>query len=235
MPAPVIGAAAITGGAQLLQGIGNYFSQKKANKDSRNFSKEMYNLQKRDSIDFWKMQNEYNTPLAQRKRLEEAGLHPLYGQGVQPGNAGAINTPDVKDAQFKAARIEGIADFMKQYQNMKIAQAQTDNIKVDGAAKVAMTIKNLEQETGQDYMYHNGRFMQIPDGDGNLKDTLKYRGSEVGKRALYNEVLQSQKNYLDAGITSRQLDAKIKKFVADFGKPYGIIGDMLRLFIQSSK
>jgi hypothetical protein len=51
-------------------------------------------LADRQNIRFWNMQNQYNHPLAQMKRLQEAGLNPnlIYGSSVAgaTGSAGSI-------------------------------------------------------------------------------------------------------------------------------------------------
>lgn len=52
-------------------------------------------------IEFWRMQNEYNSPRAQMQRLQEAGLNPnlIYGDSVSgaTGRADSIGTPDKPD------------------------------------------------------------------------------------------------------------------------------------------
>ena len=51
-------------------------------------------LADQQNIRFWKMQNEYNTPANQMKRLQDAGLNPnlIYGSGsANTGVAGSIS------------------------------------------------------------------------------------------------------------------------------------------------
>lgn len=45
-------------------------------------------------IDFWNLQNSYNTPTAQRQRLEDANLNPalMYGSGSGSNTAGGLST-----------------------------------------------------------------------------------------------------------------------------------------------
>lgn len=66
-----------------LIGLGNTALQHK-------YNKELSELQYQQNIASWNMQNEYNSPVAQRQRLEDAGLNPalLYGNGGgSTGNA----------------------------------------------------------------------------------------------------------------------------------------------------
>lgn len=66
-----------------LIGLGNTALQHK-------YNKELSDYQFDQNISMWNMQNEYNSPTAQRERLEAAGLNPalLYGNGGgSTGNA----------------------------------------------------------------------------------------------------------------------------------------------------
>lgn len=60
-------------------------------KKDRKFAEKMYNKQVEDNRKNWEMQNEYNKPSAQMKRLAEAGLNPnlVYGTGAV-GNSASV-------------------------------------------------------------------------------------------------------------------------------------------------
>lgn len=77
------GVSALGGIASNVMNAG--YNSREAQKN-RDFQREMYERQYKDSIDFWNLQQEYNTPQNQLIRLRNAGLNPLlmYGQsGVQ--------------------------------------------------------------------------------------------------------------------------------------------------------
>lgn len=82
----------------------------------------------RDNINFWNMQNEYNTPSAQMQRLKDAGLNPNLIYGTSPtsavGNAGAISP--AKAAPYK---MDNPLLGMQLYADIKQREAQTDNLK----------------------------------------------------------------------------------------------------------
>jgi hypothetical protein len=76
-------ASSVIGGAI---GLANTALQHKYNKKLATYQNDI-------NIQNWNMQNEYNTPAAQRKRLEEAGLNPaqMYGGGsTSAGNAQSL-------------------------------------------------------------------------------------------------------------------------------------------------
>lgn len=126
---PLIGA-----GAELIGGAVDAISTSNQNRKSREFSREMYDRQYADNLRFWNMQNEYNSPQNQVKRFEEAGLNKnlIAGQG-NPGNAGAVNTPDVQPAQFRTPEWgQGIKagglTYMNAMYDLEIKQAQAKQI-----------------------------------------------------------------------------------------------------------
>ena len=55
-------------------------------------AKRRQDLANTQNIEFWNMQNAYNTPKAQMSRLKDAGLNPnlIYGSNANTGTAGAI-------------------------------------------------------------------------------------------------------------------------------------------------
>jgi hypothetical protein len=100
------------------------------------------------NLDMWRMNNEYNSPQAQMKRFEEAGLNPalMYGQG----SAGLSSSPPVqsvpdapnysKDLEElgKSFNIENlktvIANRKKAQAEAKSAQAAADDAESDNEA-----------------------------------------------------------------------------------------------------
>lgn len=153
MPFPL--AAAITGGSALLGGLANSFSQANLNKKNRRWSEQMYQRQYADNLAFWAMQNEYNSPEAQMRRFQEAGLNPnlIYGQG-NPGNAGAVQTPDVQGTDQRSPEwgnaFSGAAEGINTFYDTQIKQATTNNLKAqnnvlvqDALLKEAQTLSTI--------------------------------------------------------------------------------------------
>lgn len=81
------GSALITGAGGLLSNFATGLFNANQSKINRNFQREMYERQYKDSIDFWNMQNQYALPSAQVQRLRDANLNPLlmYSQGGMQG------------------------------------------------------------------------------------------------------------------------------------------------------
>jgi len=132
-------------------GLINSANQSKQNALSMQFSREMYDRQKADNLAFWNTQNEYNSPQAQMKRFQAAGLNPnmIYGQG-NPGNAAPIPTPDVQSPQFRspeygnAVSAGGLSLISSMY-DLDIKQAQLDNLKADNTTKAQDAVLRAAQ------------------------------------------------------------------------------------------
>lgn len=141
MPEPI---STIAAGTQLVGGLINAISAGRQNKKNRNFAREMYARQHGDSIAFWNMQNAYNDPSAQMKRLQAAGLNPalIYGSnaGGSSGNASPIKTPDAQSAQTRVPEwgnaISGAGSMLMQMYDLDIKQAQIDNLRTDNTVKL---------------------------------------------------------------------------------------------------
>jgi len=133
LPLAAIGALAAGGGAALNSGstIFTNFAQQKHNR-------KMYELQKKDALAFWHLQNQYNSPEQQVARLKAGGLSPalMYGQsaGGASGQASQINIPDVQNTQFRDPQIgdsvssAGLA-YLSAITDIEIKQAQVDNLR----------------------------------------------------------------------------------------------------------
>ncbi len=143
MPTAAAGAAASAGTQLFGQAIGAA-SQFFQNRQSQNWSRDMYKRQYADNIAFWEKQNKYNSPSAQMQRFRDAGLNPalMYGGSVggAAGNASPIKTPDVQKAQFNTPNFSGLATsgltYINQLYDLEIKQAQSDNLRADNTVKL---------------------------------------------------------------------------------------------------
>lgn len=87
--------------------IGNLFTGGMSARKQYKYQSKLMNQQNQHQIDFWKMNNEYNTPVNQRARLEQAGLNPdlMYSgsgsmyQSQMPGAASG-SAPHVDYGSF---------------------------------------------------------------------------------------------------------------------------------------
>jgi len=148
-----IGAIAPFAGAGIgaaAQGNANRKNRKfqdKVNKENRQFAVDMYYKQRDDSLADWNMQNHYNSPEQMMNRYRQAGLNPnlIYGKGGD-STASMVRSSQAPQGNAQAPQIQrsGVAEGIQTFQNMKMFQAQTDQIYQNVAlAKAEETLKQL--------------------------------------------------------------------------------------------
>lgn len=118
----------------------NQYNTEQWNREQQR-SMSVYERERGDQLEFWKLQNEYNSPQSQMARYKEAGLNPhlIYGQGNN-GNASPIPNPtpnqtgiDKSDIKpYSRAQADSVTrgiDVFGQTNQFKNLEAQTDNLR----------------------------------------------------------------------------------------------------------
>lgn len=103
---PMIGAAIINGGSNLLGSIFGMFGKNKENKTNLKIAREqnalnykMFQEQNAWNLAQWNRQNAYNDPAEQVKRLDNAGINPMLAlSSISPGTAESLTSAPAKDA-----------------------------------------------------------------------------------------------------------------------------------------
>lgn len=209
---------------------GGLFSANQAKKN-RAFQERMYNKQYQDSIDFWKMQNEYNLPSAQLQRLQDANLNPLlmYGEGGISGNI-ASQSPDLPSAPHGAQASPGSFNTSIDLPNLALAQQQmnesksreylnykeAENKEADTGLK-GLQGEQLKIETNFNKDSYELRLDTLK-AEKDLKDSLFYLNYRQADK-LYKECqfMDKQMQNIDSEIAARKelTDAQVKKMQAE--------------------
>lgn len=158
MPIPLIAllAPAI---AAIGQGIRNAVEQRRAQKEANKQNALMADKEFANNKMMWELQNQYNDPAAQMRRLGGAGLNPnlVYGSGNAPGNnsgpAPRYNAPTVLPEYGHL----DIPDMLSSYQDFQMKQAQIDNVKAQtdltreniSTAPIARLLKDIQGKSSQ--------------------------------------------------------------------------------------
>lgn len=201
MPISDLAAQGIMTGAQQA---GNFLSEAFFNKRRKQESELQYQRQ----VDFWNMQNQYNSPASQMARYKEAGLNPnlIYGQG-NPGNAS--QTPQYNPPQLHAPKMDpiNILGMMSSIEDIKNKKVQNDVLTQQAKAieqrrlndGIENSIKALRlQSNAMDYQFKGQAF------DYNL-EALKYKNltsqqyllnlGEMNKK-IKQDILTGEQNVL---------------------------------------
>lgn len=158
--------AGVSGGFGLIGSAINYAFQKKLAAQQNQYN-----------IDMWNMQNEYNSPMNQMKRFEEAGLNPnlIYGQG-SAGNAshspvqtvpGAPEISEDMRSLAQAFNIEGLRTVIAERKKM---QAEARSAAIDAR-------RNADSYDGELAVGHN--YVLSPSGQLVLRPDIAEAGYKI--------------------------------------------------------
>lgn len=127
-------AAALTATGQVAATGINAMATESANKKNREWNEMMYDKQKQDAIAMWQMQNQYNSPQEQMRRLKAAGLNPnlVYGNGTVANNASTPQTPKAPASDWVPFKVDTnmVGDIVNTYYNVQRQKQELDNLKV---------------------------------------------------------------------------------------------------------
>lgn len=240
MPLPAL--ALLGAGTQLAGGFLNAQQQQQQNQDSQIYSRQDYERRKQDNIEFWRMQNEYNSPSAQMQRFQAAGLNPnlIYGQG-SGGGSGSIQAPSPSVPSFKASGIgdsvsaAGLAGINSIY-DLEMKAAQTDNLKAQNGViqqeellKKAQILATLTGEERARFLLNFDRDLQ-PISAEHKKEQLRQTKvstdlaiNEDARRATQNavsiqEAMERMLNLVDQRKTSAIERERIKEHIRQMQK-----------------
>lgn len=122
-------------------------AQARENKYAREYNLKLAQLQNKWNRQQWQMENAYNSPSAQLRRMREAGLNPdmMYGGGVS-GNLSAFSPSMSSGAPYSpmdftalGSKVPVGVDAVSSFLDTQLKQAQIDNINADTEKKGAET------------------------------------------------------------------------------------------------
>lgn len=125
-------------------------------REAQDFEKAENELAYLRDIEMWNMQNQYNSPIEQMKRYQEAGLNPnlIYGQGT-PGNAQNMPTYSAT----KATKPDIIPPYMRTPYEFKSNMLQTYQILSQIKQTDAQT-RAIDEQTDFNIITKNARVLQ---------------------------------------------------------------------------
>lgn len=91
------GSSLVGGIASIFQANANRRENQRVRDEDRSWALQDYQREKSDNLEMWHMQNEYNSPDQQRRRLEEAGYNPALALGDVNSVGSADSPPDAPD------------------------------------------------------------------------------------------------------------------------------------------
>lgn len=216
--------------------IGNLFTGGASARKQYRYQSKLMDKQNQQQIDFWKMNNEYNTPFNQRARLEQAGLNPdlMYGgsgsmyQSQMPGAASG-SAPNVDYGSF--------SDNLRFAMQAQVMDAQVSKIEMENKllAEQALSqasLRELQSSQAADALAraeHQGIYNKHADTRyfleneaRSLKNTLL--GADVNsyetrlrldQQRVANDNMRAKVQVLQLGLNEKRLKADMEKIRAE--------------------
>lgn len=216
--------------------IGNFFTGGASARKQYQYQSKLMDKQNQQQIDFWKMNNEYNTPFNQRARLEQAGLNPdlMYGgsgnmyQSQMPGAASG-SAPNVDYGSF--------TDNLRFAMQALVMDAQVSKIEHENQllAEQAITQSSLRDlQSGQAadalaraehqkiYNKHADTRYFLENETRGLKNTIL--GADVNsyeirlrldQQRVANDNMRAKVQVLQLGLNEKKLKADMEKIRAE--------------------
>lgn len=113
------------------QGIQMAHESNEANKE-RKWNEQMMDKQNDWSLNMWNMTNEYNDPSAQKQRLLDAGLNPLY-YGLDGSSANGLESAQALG--YQRASMAGMPNPIESALQASLLNAQIENVRADTGLK----------------------------------------------------------------------------------------------------
>ena len=214
----------------ILTGLGSLGSSLLSNQGA----KRRQNLANKQNVEFWKMQNAYNTPKAQMGRLTDAGLNPnlIYGSGsANTGVAGSI--APAKPSPYSVQNpIPLQASLLQSQINLNNSNANKNNVQADSVGGLLPGRKAELRFKNELSAIKNDIARQTKSASINIvkQSSLSQNFNTIIKEKESDEALKGNMkgNYIgtvlnNLGLDSRnRTDAKIIQ-----GLMYGLIGTQI--------
>lgn len=217
--------------------IGNLFTGGMSARKQYKYQSKLMDKQNRQQIDFWKMNNEYNTPLAQRARLEQAGLNPdlMYGgsgsvvQSQMPSAASPGSAPNVDYGSFS----DNLRFAMQaQVMDAQVSKIEHENQLLAEQALTQASLRDLQSGQAADalaraehqkiYNRHADTRYFLENETRSLKNTLL--GADVNsyetrlrldQQRVANDNMRAKVQVLQLGLNEKKLKADMEKIRAE--------------------
>uniref|UniRef100_A0AAU8AY84 DNA pilot protein n=1 Tax=Dulem virus 181 TaxID=3145658 RepID=A0AAU8AY84_9VIRU len=222
--------------ASAIGAVGNFFTGGASARKQYQYQSKLMDKQNQQQIDFWKMNNEYNTPFNQRARLEQAGLNPdlMYGgsgnmyQSQMPGAASG-SAPNVDYGSF--------SDNLRFAMQAQVMDAQVSKIEHENQLLAEQALNQAEQrelwaaqakeawlraEHQGIYNRHADTRYFLENETRALKNTLL--GADVNsyetrlrldQQRVANDNMRAKVQVLQLGLNEKKLKADMEKIRAD--------------------
>lgn len=203
-----LGSSAIGASSSNKQIDKQLAAQKEENQKNREYNLQLAQMQNAWNQEQWERENEYNSPVNQMKRFQEAGLNPdLMYQNGSSGNAmqlsggmtaGAPSSPQ----DFSAlGQKKSIGDVIAQSLNNEMMRAQIDKVKAETRSE--------------------GYQADILKSDASFRDAINQGNLDLGKAqisGISSDIMLNDSNIKKLRYECGKLEAETDNLIAEYDK-----------------
>lgn len=221
----VLGGIPIVG--DVVGSLVNANATKKANQANMRNSLELARVQNEYNVQNWRMQNDYNSPASQMKRLQEAGLNPnlVYGNGAD-NTASSISSPSVHQSDYRPVNygdtFHSIADSLARYLQLQKMSLENKNLASQNDKTIAEidSVKALTQGYGYNNDYLRQTLLDRVEGislandlsRGNISLTgARVRNTNAGTRQIESAIRLNNANVRLIKSKTKLTDAQVSE------------------------
>lgn len=216
--------------------IGNFFTGGASARKQYRYQSKLMDKQNQQQIDFWKMNNEYNTPFNQRARLEQAGLNPdlMYGGS---GNMYQSQMPGAASGSAPGVDYGSFSDNLRFAMQAQVMDAQVSKIEQENKLLAEQALNQAQQrelwaaqakeawvraEHQGIYNRHADTRYFLENEARSLKNTLL--GADVNsyetrlrldQQRVANDNMRAKVHVLQLGLNEKKLKADMEKIRAE--------------------
>lgn len=202
-----IGNSILGGLPSIASDVLGYFSNRSTNKAQLRLAE----LQNKWNIEQWNRENEYNKPVNQIKRLEEAGINPMLMTGqLSPGVASNIQSADLANqtAYSDFSGVRNLSPLLLQKESNDISRYEADTHRIDVESNLPIKkqqLLNMKQEEinlkkTQDQIVANTQHIH------QLLSNARKEGIKLNKEIDYQDLMNNFEREFGSKTRQAQLD-----------------------------
>lgn len=210
--------------------------------------KKLMNMAYEKDLANWRLQNEYNHPYAQKRRLIDAGLNPalMYGSGsASTGNSSDYpKAPQIQPQELMSVYGNVGTNFMDMLSTIKLKNSQADlNIQKKDESGTKAQLNKTQAAVAAANPYLDKRYLdsvvQIMVNTAELKqsernqllssDTPDAARTDPNGRSVHQQMINAQLQNL---LSKYQLDQADQKLKAEILKSQGFKNDLQKIQVD---
>lgn len=204
------GLSSISGIGSAIQGIAGLFgdSAETQARKQMEMQKELLDYSNQLQVDQWNRENAYNAPIAQRKRLEAAGLNPLFN-GIDGNTAGGLSSVSSPAAPDLSA-----------IKNAETNQQRADQENALLTAQVSKTLAEADEARKRADWYETNQGVNNANTQANTKNTEQDTKNKEKEEKILDQRIEEGDLILARDRKTNQILLAPRKFVDENGNTY---------------